>query len=197
MKKTLIFACLLLFPAGWAGANDLPQTQQWTQSVDGAFATPLSTNDAQAFNLGWGVDGSIGYRFDPTFSLACVAGYYEYDIQNPPAGTSGHLSYIPLMLMPRLNLLMKGRIHPYFFLGAGLAFNTFSVTTNGIGLSQQETDLLLAPGLGAIFPVADNIALFLQGRVDIDFTSSGGLGKGVDSPSIFVPIQGGVGFFVL
>jgi hypothetical protein len=71
-----------------------------------------------------------------------------------------------------------------------VAINSFSQT------SASQTDFMAAPGAGVLLKVSDSAALFLQARVDMDFTGSNGFGGTADSPTIFIPIQAGIGFFI-
>lgn len=194
MKRLILLVLALVLPLSTVRGDELKPDQRWTESIDGSFTFPTSTADAQAFAIGLGGDLSVGYRFDRNFSLSAATGYYQYNVQNQPSGSTANLSYVPLLAVARFNL-MDGPIHPYVFLGAGIALNSYSAVSNFP--SNKETDLLLTPGLGVLFRLTDIMALFAQGRVDIDFTSANGLGKNVDSPSLFVPIQVGLGFFVL
>jgi hypothetical protein len=193
MKRLFLLVLALVLPLSAVWGDDLNPDQRWTESIDGSFSFPFSTADAQAFAPGLGGDLSMGYRFDRNFTLSAATGYYQYNVQNQP-GSTANLSYIPLLAVARYNL-MTGPVHPYIFLGAGVALNTFTLNSSTLGT--RETDFLLTPGLGVLFRVADFMGIFFQGRVDIDFTSTGGLGKSTDSPSIFIPLQVGVGFFVL
>jgi hypothetical protein len=197
MKKGLWLALLLTLP-GMAHADEapIPADQRWTETADGGLALPLSANAAQAFALGFGGDLSVGYRLDRTFTLAVASGYYQYDLSKPDVGTNGNFSYVPLLGVVRINLTHEA-VRPYLFLAAGIALNSYSVTPGGQAskYSSNQTDFLAAPGLGVLFKVSDSAALFLQGRVDVDFTPVSGLGT-TDSPTIFIPVQAGIGFFV-
>lgn len=190
MKKELWLALLMTLPGmALAADGDIPADQRWTETADGGLALPLSTNASKALNLGFGGDLSVGYRFDHTFTLAVASGYYQYDLSKLGSGISGNFSYVPLLGVVRLNLTHEA-IRPYVFLGLGVAINSYSTT------STSQTDFMAAPGAGVLFKVADSAALFLQARVDMDFTPNNGLGGAADSPTIFVPIQAGIGFFV-
>jgi hypothetical protein len=190
MKKGLWLALLLTLP-GMALADDvpLPADQRWTETADGGLALPFSANASHAFNTGFGGDLSVGYRLDRTFTLAVASGYYQYDLSKPNVGENGNFSYVPLLGVVRINLTHEN-IRPYLFLGLGVAINSYALA------SYNQTDFMAAPGVGVLFKVADSTALFLQGRVDMDFTPNNGLGGAADSPTIFVPIEAGIGFFV-
>ncbi len=196
MKKGLWLALLLILPGmALADEGDIPADQRWTETADGSLALPLSTSVAQAFSTGFGGDLSVGYRLDRTFTLAVASGYYQYDISKPTAGESGNFSYVPLMGVARFNLTHEA-IRPYLFLGLGVALNSYSQTFSSESSKSTQTDFLMAPGAGVLFKVADSAALFLQARVDMDFTGANGFGGTSNSPTIFIPIQAGIGFFV-
>ena len=190
MNKGLWLALLMILPGiALAADGDLPADQRWTETADVALSQPLSTNASKGLDMGFGGDLSVGYRFDRTLTLAVASGYYQYDLSKLGTGAGGNFSYVPLLGVVRLNLTHEA-IRPYIFLGLGVAINSYSMT------STSQTDFMAAPGAGVLFKVADSAALFLQGRVDMDFTPNNGLGGAADSPTIFIPIQAGIGFFV-
>ncbi len=190
MKKGLWLALLMIIPGvALCAEGDLPADQRWTETADGSFSLPFSTNASKALSTGFGGDLSVGYRFDRTFTFAVASGYYQYGLSQIGSGAGGNISYVPLMGVFRFNLTHED-IRPYLFLGLGVAINSYSQPSN------SQTDFLAAPGVGVLFKVADTMALFLQGRVDLDFTPNNGLGGSADSPTIFIPIQAGIGFFV-
>jgi hypothetical protein len=41
------------------------------------------------------------------------------------------------------------------------------------------------------------MAAFVQTKIDMDFTSFTGLGIPMTNPSIFIPVQAGISFFLL
>lgn len=179
-------------------AQDLSPNQRWIEQVDGGAVFPASKANAAGFGAGIGGDILVGYRFDRNFSLSGDIGYYDCDQKDSGAAT-GEWLYTPLMAVARFNF-GPGWMRPYVLLGMGLAFNTYSITPaySGIKTSQQATDLLVSPGAGFLFVVANNMALYVQGRVDISFTPAGAPGNPfTDSPSLFIPVKAGLSFFVL
>ena len=200
MKKLMLVVGVLVsfLGAGTCPGQGLPEKQRWIEQVDGGIVFPLSAAAAQGFNAGYGGDILIGYRFTRSFSLAADLGYYDCD-QKVSGADSGEWLYVPLMAVARFNI-GDGWMRPYAILGAGIAVNTYSLTPaySGIKVSNRETDLLLAPGLGVLCIVADDMALYVQGRMDVNFTTPGAAGSPFsDNPSIFLPIKGGLSFFVL
>ena len=156
---------------------------------------------------GYSLEGSLGYAFSKNFTLSLLGGYdaQPANIPGTPIHDAG-LDYTAIQMVGQYNLGGEG-FCPYFTLGAGIAMNVIGFDTFGGGIAQSieftETDLLLSPGLGVSFPLADKAQFFVQGRVDIDFFSStyanfvSGLGtKKFDTPQIFIPIQAGLSFDV-
>ncbi len=189
---------LLAAAASPVFSQDLKENQRWIEQVDGGAVIPISKANSAGFGAGIGGDVLVGYRFDRDFSLSGDLGYYDCD-QKKSGATAGEWLYTPLMAVARFNI-GTGWIRPYLLLGAGLAFNTYSITPaySGIKASQQESDLLVSPGAGFLFVVASNMALYVQCRVDIDFTPEGAPGNPfTDSPSLFVPVKAGISFFAL
>jgi hypothetical protein len=107
---------------------------------------------------------------------------------------------MPLLATARYSF-GSGTVKPYVLLGFGAAFNNYSLTVNtpGVGpqkLTRDEPDFLMSPGLGVRFIVAGDMAVFFQGRVDINFanqTIAGG--PPADNPTLFIPVQCGISFF--
>ncbi len=100
------------------------------------------------------------------------------------------------MVAARYNLL-EGPVHPYIFFGTGAAVNTTTVSrSSGVQYSSTQTDFLMSPGAGMLVRVGDGAALFVQGRLDIDFVPPGSPAS-ADGSALFFPIQAGANFFVL
>ena len=177
----------------------LTRDQRWVEQIDGSFSIPtLRTTVNPA--LGLGGDINIGYRLDRTFCLLIGTGYYQYNIPSAPGAANALLAYIPLVGMLRVTF-GDGLFRPYVFGGAGIALNTY--TQNNVPgstaskVDEAEMDFYLAPGLGVLYRLAGDMAVFLQSRVDIDFTSPKGLGILLPNPSVFIPLQAGISFFAL
>ncbi len=194
----MILGWVLSLSTAWA-QEELSPSQKWVEQVDGSFAVPSFMATVEP-NPGLGGDINIGYRFDKTLSLLIGSGYYQYNLTTGPPATGAQLSYIPLVGILRLNL-GSGPFHPYAFWGTGIAINTFTrINPQGSPISKisaAETDFYLAPGLGIIYAISGYMAVFLQSRIDLDFTSRNGLGIPLSNPSIFIPLQAGISFFVL
>ncbi|HVM31514.1 MAG TPA: hypothetical protein VMU88_00125 [bacterium] len=189
-----------MFQGPGAGAQDLAPNKQWIEQINAGMVFPSSPQVSSAFALGYGSEFVLGYRFNRDFSLSTSFGYYDCD-QKGSGAAAGEWLYMPLLETARVNF-GEGWFRPYALLGIGAAFNTYSQTVPFGGstqkLSHSETDLLLAPGLGALFVVFPNAALYLQSRLDMDFTTGKTLNSPVvDGPTLFIPLQAGLSFFVL
>jgi hypothetical protein len=183
-------------PAG-LGDETLGPGQKWIEQIDGGFVFPVSPSVAAAYNRGVGGDILVGYRFNRDFSLAADVGYYACP-ENAGGAIAGEWDYTPLLAVARFNF-GAGTVRPYVLLGGGIAFNNYSYTPFDSGKQMiQESNFLLTPGLGVLFVVAGNFALYVQGRLDMDFTPvavPGGLFS--ESPVLFIPVKVGASFFVL
>lgn len=196
MKKPpvlIILLFLLAFPAFVRG--QLSENQKWIEQVDGGFVVPGSTAVATNYSAGVGGDLLVGYRFNHDLSLSADLGYYDCD-QKVTGANGGEWIYVPVLAVLRCNFGPRGWVRPFVSFGAGVAVNSYTLSPGYAGkLSKRETDLLLAPGGGVIFIVSRDTALYVQARFDLNFSSP--QGPWSDSPTLFVPIKGGVSFFVL
>ena len=200
MKRSRLASLFWVLSASvlWA-QQPLADDQRWVEQVDVSIALP-SFRTPVAPDPGPGGDINLGYRFDRTWAIFFGTGYYQYNIPPSSPATSALLAYIPLVLILRTTL-GDGPIRPYLFGGAGFALNTYS-QINGPGdpireVDRAETDLYLAPGVGVLYRFSSDMAVFLQTRIDIDFTSQNNLGIPLGNPSVFIPIQAGISFFTL
>jgi len=210
MKKILALAFLTVLSVSplWADElvavqpDELGPNQQWIERVEGTLGAPASSDASSALNLGFGGGLAIGYRLEPHLSLSVASGYYQYAVKNIPSGnTGGYFSYVPLETVINYNF-GAGSFRPYVSFGIGAAFNTYSLTSSVQGSSLQtnvyETSLFLSPAVGFLQVISPKAAIFVEGRVDMDFRSNGGsVGMSNGTPSVFIPIQAGLTFFVI
>jgi hypothetical protein len=196
-KNGLLFLALFCAASRLWAQNDLAPGQRWVEQIDGSFSIPSSAAPGFA-DPGLGGDINLGYRFDSTWALFAGTGYYQYNITPSPGASKAQLAYLPLTVILRWTW-GEGPFHPFLIGGAGLALNTYS-QTNAPGSptplsTQSQINLYLAPGLGLLYVFSSNMAVFVQSRVDIDFTSHNGLGGELGNPSLFIPLQAGISFF--
>jgi len=205
LKKILILAFLTALSASplWAdeivsGQSDqLGTNQQWIERVEGTLGVPASSDASSALNLGFGGGLAIGYRLEPHLSLSLSSGYYQYAVKNiPSASTSGYFSYVPLETVINYNF-GDGSFRPYVSFGIGAAFNTYSSSSGALQTNSFETSFFMSPAIGFLQIISPKAALFVEGRMDMDFRANNALGMANGTPSIFVPIQAGLTFFVI
>ena len=185
--------------AGPLMAQEIASDQRWIEQLDGGLVFPEGGSVVKNYNSGYGWDLGVGYRLSHDFSLMMTLGYYDCD-QVVLGGAAGEWIYMPLLATARYSF-GSGTVKPYVMFGFGAAFNNYSLTVNIPGggnqkLTRDEPDLLLSPGLGVRFIVAGDMAVFFQGRVDINFanqTIAGG--PPADNPTLFIPVQCGISFF--
>jgi hypothetical protein len=218
MKKILLLAFLSALAVSPLWADELVATtneelpvdentqygphQKWIERVEGTLGIPSSSDAASALNLGAGGGLSFGYRVNSHLSVSVYSGYYQYSLKTVPANyVGGFFSYVPLELVTNYNI-GEGSFRPYLSFGFGAAFNTYNLTNSSNGSTLQtnvyETSLLLSPAIGFLQVIDPKAALFVEARMDMDFRANGnsvGLNNG--TPSIFVPIQAGLTFFVI
>ncbi len=194
----VMFAWGLAGSAVWAQA-DLKPDQQWIEQIDGSFALP-SISTIEVSNPGYGGDINVGYRFNHTWALFFGVGYYQYNIVTLSDAVNSQLNYIPLTLFLRM-VLGEGPFHPFIFAGGGAVINTFTQNfPEGDpirSVNKSEIDPYLGPGAGVLYKFSSDMAVFVQTRIDLDFTSAFGLGIPMAHPSIFIPVQAGISFFLL
>jgi len=195
--KSLALILGAALPVSLGAQTGLKPNQRWVAQVDAGFSIPpIQTNPAPG--RGYGGDINFGYRFSRTLTLFIGTGYYQYDQAPTFTSADAKLAYIPLTGILRLTF-GDGPFRPYVFGGVGIAFNTYSQTNlTGSPAPQSsfaETDFYLAPGAGILYVFASDMAFFLQARVDLDYTTSSGLGLALDTPSVFIPFQVGISFF--
>jgi hypothetical protein len=179
-------------------AQEVPEGQRWIQQVDGGMVIPFDRRAFDSYGIGAGGDMAVGYRFTRQFSLSLTLGYYDLD-QRFYGASSGEWIYVPLTAVARHSWNL-GHFRPFATLGVGVAFNNYSYSV-GLGGgpprgSRAGTDFLLSPGIGALYILGGDMALFVQGRVDLLFTPAPRTGQPrVDTPTIFLPVLAGISFF--
>lgn len=201
-----------------------------TISLSPFLALPVSGNTAKEYNLGGGAEIFLAYAADKNLLvgldlgvLSCTvnadnfAATYQQLTGTPlPNGVSvtGDINYLPLMAMAKYSF-NSNKIRPYVLWGIGLAFNSASVSAASgsltVSVIGHETDFLMSEGLGIAFTAGDDLEIFVQARLDMDFTSNSGNDSFTlsstgnpdqtvksnlsdDSPTLFLPLQVGVRF---
>jgi hypothetical protein len=218
MKRILLPVFLAVFSVSPLWADELVATttqelpvetpsefgphQKWIERVEGTLGIPASSDATSALNLGAGGGLAFGYRLNSHLSVSVSTGYYQYGLKTVPAKyVGGFFSYVPLEMVTNYNI-GEGTFRPYLSFGIGPAFNTYNLTSSSNGSTLQtnvyETSLLISPAIGFLQVIDPRAAIFVEARMDMDFRANGnsvGLNNG--TPSIFVPIQAGLTFFVI
>ncbi len=187
MKKILILSLMLMLGSVSFAMADDTTGGAWVIQLNGdtGFATG---NLAKNVNQGWGGEGSIGYRFPSNILLAVESGFDTYSAKN---GTfNAQWNMVPLIAKIQ-SCFGTGMVKPYLFVGGGLAFNSSTASAFGVSGTTTETDFLGEAGLGFDFAVAENVALFVQGKVEMDTTSKN---YSSDVPTVLIPINAGFKF---
>ncbi len=224
MKKTLALAMGLVLTASVSFAADAPSsstavsssatsttaasstaTSSTTSSgsdsgkmviqLQGGLTIPTSSGLANFTTAGPSIEGMIGYAFSKDFTLGLESGVEEWDTQSK-YGVGG-INHVPLELVGQYNFA-GGPVVPYVDLGVGLAFDW---STNFIS---SQTNFELDPGIGVAFNLAKDFNLFVQGKLAMDFNSTGKGGESIaapnsatpDSPLMSIPVQLGVNFLL-
>lgn len=199
MRKIAWLVLWSLLPGSLWAQTELDAKQRWVEQIDGSFSIPSYAANNNP-DPGFGGDINVGYRLDRTLALFAGTGYYQYGVPATQAGTNGQLSYIPLTGIVRASF-GDGPIHPYITCGVGIAITAYSQDNSpgsaALKTSRSETDFFLAPGLGFLYAFSSDMAIFLQSRVDLDFTSLNTPDGTRDSPSVFIPLQVGLSFYAL
>jgi hypothetical protein len=206
MKKILLLALFTALSASSLWADEIISTdqpdqlgpnQQWIERVEGTLGFPASSDTSSALSTGFGGGLAFGYRIVPHFSISIASGYYQYNLKNVSSVNNGSfLSYVPLETVFSYNF-GEGSFRPYVSFGIGAAFNTYSQSNAALQTDTFETAFFMSPAVGLLEVISPKAALFVEGRMDMDFRSNGILGMAGGTPSIFIPIQAGLTFFVI
>jgi hypothetical protein len=178
----------------------------------------------------------LNYELNPHLTVGLEVGFRDYLADNPSTNNNtlgqtygyyglsewssgGSLQCVPVMAVVKYNLEGQG-VRPYGILGAGLVFNSgdswvISFIPTRVDATTQETDFVLSPGLGLDIPTGNNVEIFIQVSLELDFTSNNnsdnlsvsgqdaagepasGTVKGNltgDNPTVFLPFQIGIRF---
>jgi hypothetical protein len=182
----------LVLTGSQAWGQALSPIPKWFEQVDGGAVIPASAEVARDYGLGLGGDVLMGYRFNRDFSIAADLGYF-YCGQNTTGVTAGGWTYAPAMILIRYNI-GSGWIRPYLLAGGGFALNSYSIAVGSSAPSNSEINLLFSSGFGISFILEPGLAVYLQTRLDTDFTPvSVGLPLS-DSPTQFIPVKMGITF---
>lgn len=172
------------------GQTQLGGQQRWIEQADAGFVFPYSKSASADYGAGVGGDLSIGYRFNRDINLSADLGYYNCGLR----GGGGQWSYLPGLLILRFNF-GEGWVRPYLILGGGWALNVYSppFTPSPGSASQVQVSPMVSPGVGLLFVLFHDLAVYGQVRFDMDYASPGGSWS--DNPTVFMPLKAGLSFF--
>jgi hypothetical protein len=159
---------------------------------------------------GWGWNAEAGYAISNVISLSLLYGYEmaAISLDDPPEGFGMCLASNPLLLVAKFTVPAEN-VRFYGFLGIGVAFNKFSTNisvedtpVDGVTLNQQITydqiGFEMAPGVGVEFKLCDQMNLFVQTKLVMNFIGDdlADMAEGPEhkftSPLMYLPLQVGV-----
>jgi hypothetical protein len=188
MKKiSILFLFLVLGSASLISAETVnTEDTSWFVQMNGDTSFPTG-NLTNRVNQGWGGEGSLGYRFSRDAELSVESGY---DTFSGKQGTNNTWNIVPLILKAQYSI-GDDMIRPYGFVGAGVSFNSQSTTFGGFTGSNAEVDFLDEFGVGLSLVVTEKVFFFVQGKMEMDFTSSN---YSSDQPTLLFPLNAGLQF---
>ena len=188
MKKiSVLFLFLAMGLTSLVSAETVyTEDTSWFIQINGDTSFPTGNLSTHA-NQGWGGEGSLGYRFTHHTEISLESGYDTFSGKN---GVNTTWNMVPLIA--KLQMGLGGDvIRPYGFVGAGAAFNSQSTTFGNFNGSNAEIDFLDELGVGLSLIVTEKTSFFVQGKMEMDCTSSRYAG---DQPTLLFPINVGMQF---
>jgi hypothetical protein len=157
----------------------------------GGMVSPASEGLYQYFKADFSFGGSVGYKLDDHFSLLldCQYNALEFAPGGISLGQVHNFKALELAVLEKLRMDSNTKIKPYFFLGEGVAFTTFSNPVWG-GEANEIVPMVQA-GLGLDFALVEQFSVFLQTKASLLFTSDK---VSPDSLTFYIPIQAGAAF---
>jgi hypothetical protein len=189
MKKISILfwvGLLGLVSNAWADVENMTKST-WViqENGDTSFPTGRLANNV---NQGWGGEGSIGYRLPIDLEFSVESGYDTYSARNNSFNSTWNV--VPLVFKIQYGF-GTGSIKPYLFIGAGIAFNAKTNSSDGSMNGASEADFLDEGGFGLDFALLENSSFFVQGKMETDYTSSN---YASDQPTVLFPLNAGFKF---
>jgi opacity protein-like surface antigen len=200
MKKLLgLIAGLMMAASALPAAGDT--SDKWLLQGAGGLCFPVSGQAASQWSLGFSGEAQAGFAFSREFFLSLESGLEFLPVNSSylPAHDTGTLIHIPLEAVAQYNFNAGGGVWPFLLLGAGVAFDdlSFSAYTFPPGAATNWTNFELDPGIGVAFDVTEDVNIFVQGKVEMDFEPAAEANAEFqDKPLIAIPIQVGVNFLL-
>jgi hypothetical protein len=185
--RLLSLSLLIMFLSCPAFADTDNQSGKFIVQIQGGTDFPLYSNvpSATCDLIG---ECLIGYSVDENITLGLSSGYHNYNYDtgtsiNNGTGVDNKYFYndVPLETVVQYNI-GRNKLRPYFLLGLGVCFDTFSFTqsitsSNNVEVYQSPSstkiDLLIEPGLGLSYELLDHFNLFVQTKLTMDFLGGG------------------------
>jgi hypothetical protein len=183
----LFFMGLLSLTSSAFAVTENMDQDTWILQMNGDTGFPTGSLSHNV-NQGWGGEGSIGFRFPIDLEFSVESGYDTYSSKNGSFNSTWNV--VPLIIKTQYSFGNAG-IKPYVFIGAGVAFNSKTASSNGNMNSASETDFLDEAGIGLSFVMMENTCFFVQGKVEMDYTSAN---YAADQPTVLFPINAGFKF---
>lgn len=223
-RKTVLVFCLsaITFSTSLAeGPVESSFHGRWFIQGAGGVGFPVSGLETSIYDPGYSGEIQVGYQFNKDFSMGL-----EGRLDNLPwdqqevilsleqqYGVTGVTGSTNIAFTHR-SLDLVGRYYPpffkpfqlYLFLGAGVAFDylggDYSGSWNGINVSGSITpgnwtNFELVPGIGLTCPLSDDLDVFVEGKVVLDYSATDGSNpESVDTPIVGIPVQAGLSYSI-
>src|ERR1039458_8584792 len=98
MKITIFWVSILFLSASlsMAASSDSSGGNWFVQANGSAGLSAQKLYDSAP--VGFGGEGSVGYRFGDSFAMALESGYETFIVKDLPSGTSASFNYVPALL---------------------------------------------------------------------------------------------------
>lgn len=202
-------------------AVEAPFHGQWYIQAEGGVGFPVSGLETALYDPGTSGEIQAGYQFTKDFALGLEGrqDFLPWDRQQvilwveQQYGVTGVTGTTTIGITHR-SLDLVGRYYPpffkpfqlYLFCGAGVAFDYLGGNYNGSwnGYTVKGswppgnwTNFELVPGLGVAFPLSNQLNIFAEGKVVVDYSpTSGSNPESEESPIVGIPIQAGLEYTI-
>jgi opacity protein-like surface antigen len=179
MKKFLLIALVAI---SVFVISSLQASSKEEMKIGGDIGIALPMGDFGDFaNTGFGLNAVFSYFLNPQLAITGTLGYWSFGSK-----VDGYsFSTVPLNggIQYRFN---KGKFQPFVSAETLMFFNSVSYKYLGYSASDSKTEFGFVPGIGAAFPLENDIEIRAAIKYTIIFTSG--------SNTTFLGIMGGVHF---
>lgn len=156
-------------------------------NLGGGLAVGLPMSDfGKGYNTGFGLNIEGEYLVMPEISVGISTGYLTFKYKKDVLGGSGNFNMVPIMLNGKY-YLMTDNVKPYVGLGLGLfidkskyEYNFPAFYDNPVSgeietlqiknkTSNSSTDFGIAPTVGTVFSMSDNLSFNVGARFNMFF----------------------------